>query len=1767
MINLFCHEVSNKVRSFLLLCFILLTGAYANGQSTTVLPNNASYSNKTSPQGALRYQRGFYLVTPAEMNSSGITSGMNINSIGFTIGSAQGDTTHGRFRLFLQNSTDVVSRADTGWNTVSSTTNEYNATGLFPGNYEWQVRANCASSSAFTSSVFFSNDELSGCNNPYNLNTTAIAPTTATLNWEAANSPVFVQYRVEYTALDVINWISATTVDTFYNVTGLIAGKTYQWRVKMVCSPDSSAVNYASFTAGITTPCNALAGLASIVTQDSLVALSWTADATATFYEIQFRRTGTEPWSNSISVSNSANLILPAGTSYQWRVRIVCAGGNKGPYTAGTFTTGGIAVCYLPDNPVTRQITSTSARLTWSPVVGATNYTIRYRLKNTISWTNAVTPMTLASDSLISIPDTIGAYDIPFVNGSPFTYTGGSLYIAWEYSRPAGNLVTPNLTLSTTRGTSLLGANGQDSITYLLCMVSRADTGLTGLPNIMGESRQRPETRLGSTSLNDSVAVLSVYALGMTIPQFQSPTPISALIVNRSATDTNYNVTLTVKEQQTGAIRYTTTQNVAVTAHDTVRVVFNGWSPTLMENDSIIVSVPAQAGENVINNNSKSYFQKVNNSLLAYDDATVQVSQSGFGTGAGLLLNKHRMNGCGQVISAKVYLTESAKNNPVYAVIRNTAGAIVAQSPSFTATQADINSYHSFYFTSPASFSNEDFYIGIAQAALATAYYPVGAQWEDATTRDSAYFRSNLDGTNLTDHPAQGRLMIRAEVVAAGAKAFISGNLTLCPSGSNILTAGSINTRYANSVIGYSSQNASTSYSAAQALGSPDVYPQYGLSGNSWISATAQGQREYLVLGFPNPGKINFVDIFETANPGAVDSIFVKNPGTNNFELVYSATASAAPLTARKNHISFTETVFDVSQIRIALNSPAVAGYNAIDAVGIGKEIIPGTFTTYLWSPGGETTQTKTVTTAGTHTLTVTNGSGCQSTASVTVVNAITTAPVITANGPTSFCPGDSVKLTSSIATGIIWSTGATTPSITVTSAGTYTVIYTDSCGSLQSAPVTVAINPVPTVTITGSLDICIGNQNLLDAGAGHSSYLWSTGQTTQTILIGTAGTYSVTVTNGSGCTATATVTASYVTLAPPTITGNLNFCTGGSTVLNAGAGYSSYLWSTGATTPTLTVTTAGTYEVTVTNAGGCTANASVVASIFTPPVPTISGNAGFCAGGSTMLTANGVYASYSWSNGATTASITVNTVGNYTVTVTDNNGCTGSASINIAVFSNPVPVIAGTLSFCGGTSTTLNAGSGYSSYSWNTGATSQSIVVNTVGIFTVTVTNANGCSGSASVTTTNTGSLPATPGVISGPVIASCNTSGNNYSIAAVPNTSHYVWSVPSGATITSGQGTTSIAVNFSAAFQGGNIIVAASNACGQSPSITPRKLFVQALANNPGAITGQASGVCGPTTKTYSIAAVPMATSYTWSVPAGATIISGQTTTSINVSFTAGFTFGNICVTANNACGSTAPSCKLVSGVSPQPGAIRGPNSVCRNQSNLMYEIDSVAGATSYTWTVPQSAQISFGQGSTNIVVKMGPNAGNITVKANSACGSSPVRTLAVAVVNCLYAPPIQTMKELRPVPEVVSNYGGSANAGGIYFEWTVGEPRVEAITKTDYLFTQGFHQPLVYTIQVKKTDTAILIASDKIKITVYPNPISTVLKVKVELPESKPLVLDLMDLKGRLLQRKNLTTGFIRNMVEFQMTGYIGGSYYLVVKDTNGTIINTVKLVKVD
>ncbi len=141
--------------------------------------------------------------------------------------------------------------------------------------------------------------------------------------------------------------------------------------------------------------------------------------------------------------------------------------------------------------------------------------------------------------------------------------------------------------------------------------------------------------------------------------------------------------------------------------------------------------------------------------------------------------------------------------------------------------------------------------------------------------------------------------------------------------------------RYADSVVAFSTQWSPTSWSAQQALGSPNTYPNYGDIATAWASLTQDDQREFLELWYSNPARISHVAIYETYNPGAVDTIYVKNPNTSLWEVAWSGTALSAGTTSRIFQVSFPLTSFNVSEIRIAINSPIVPSWNEIDAVGI----------------------------------------------------------------------------------------------------------------------------------------------------------------------------------------------------------------------------------------------------------------------------------------------------------------------------------------------------------------------------------------------------------------------------------------------------------------------------------------------------------------------------------------------------------------------------------------------------------------------------------------------------------------------------------------------------------------------------------------------------------------------------------------------------------------------------------------------------------------
>ena len=272
-----------------------------------------------------------------------------------------------------------------------------------------------------------------------------------------------------------------------------------------------------------------------------------------------------------------------------------------------------------------------------------------------------------------------------------------------------------------------------------------------------------------------------------------------------------------------------------------------------------------------------------------------------------------------------------------------------------------------------------------------------------------------------------------------------------------------------------------------------------------------------------------------------------------------------------------------------------------------------------------------------------------------------------------------------------------------------------------------------------------------------------------------------------------------------------------------------------------------------------------------------------------------------------------------------------------------------------------------------------------------------NACSDTvySGVSTVTVITAPAQPGTITGDESVCANTAGKVYSITAVSGATNYIWTVPSGATITAGQGSTSITVTFGT--NSGNVSVSAQNFCGTSSART-LAVTVNSTPAQPGTITGDAAVCANEQGVAYSIEAVNGATTYSWSVPSGATVASGQGTTSITVNF--GSSAGDVSVTAGNTCGTSAARTKAVTitPVPEQPGAITGDILVCAGAERT-YTIDSVSGATGYTWTFPAGTTTNSGGGTTSITVTWGSTSGDVTVTPFNECGNGTPQTLAVS------------------------------------------------------------------------------------------------------------------------------------------------------------------------
>ena len=389
-------------------------------------------------------------------------------------------------------------------------------------------------------------------------------------------------------------------------------------------------------------------------------------------------------------------------------------------------------------------------------------------------------------------------------------------------------------------------------------------------------------------------------------------------------------------------------------------------------------------------------------------------------------------------------------------------------------------------------------------------------------------------------------------------------------------------------------------------------------------------------------------------------------------------------------------------------------------------------FVEYLWTTG-EDTRFITVSEAKNYAVIVSHQNGCTNT--VATQTNIYPLPNVSIAGSLSFCEGSNTTLSvSGNFASILWSTDEETSSIVVDEGGSYSVEVTDFNGCKNTASVDVEQTAALTPTITGDLDICEGEFTLLDAGEGYFSHQWSTGESSRIINISESGTYGVTVTDGIGCTGSGEVNLTVNPPIIPVIEGDAEFCLGDETILDAGAGFDTYLWNTGEVSQTIAATTEGLFSVQTTDVNGCSASASINVEVNTAASPIIEGDSQFCLGTSHILTAENGYISYSWSTNETTQSIAITAADTYTVEVMDENGCTAENQITVNTVSANVPTIQGALQFCAEGSTTLEAPFGYEEYLWSTNENTRVITVWESGSYGVLVTDFNGCTASTLV-------------------------------------------------------------------------------------------------------------------------------------------------------------------------------------------------------------------------------------------------------------------------------------------------------------------------------------------------------------------------------------------------------------------------------------------------
>lgn len=767
------------------------------------------------------------------------------------------------------------------------------------------------------------------------------------------------------------------------------------------------------------------------------------------------------------------------------------------------------------------------------------------------------------------------------------------------------------------------------------------------------------------------------------------------------------------------------------------------------------------------------------------------------------------------------------------------------------------------------------------------------------------------------------------------------------------------------------------------------------IENNSWIKFTAANTTANLRVTVSNC----WVGGYPT---GGIQMQIFSATACNNFVPVSSFKEGSSTFTVTANGLTVGNDYYlmvdgyagDICNYVIqALDGVAFPAIKALpDSICPGFSTVltaPAGATAYEWYPGGQTTQTISVTPGSTQTFTCIASGVCGYKQTLTKQIVVKPLPVVAINsGATlSTCGTQTTTLIGSGATSYTWSTSQTTSTINVSPSTTTSYTLTGKTnGCISNTVTTITVNPIPNITTAVTNTVCYGSSIVLTA-AGGSGYTWTPGGAATSITVSpTSNTnYNVVGTNTLGCTKT--VSTSVTVIAKPSITANVvTICNGNIGTLTAGGG-STYAWLPSGSGSSYTASPSSTTNYTVIGTAANTCTNSAVGTISVNALPTITVPSGtICLNKTYTLSASGGN-TYNWSTSQTGSSINVSpaltTV--YTVTGTAVTTCTNVTTATVSVLALPQMAVAPTIapSNCSASTGSITAvsvtGAPVLTYSWTNSSsalvgTSPNLNSQPAGTYNLQVTDGNGCVnnfGPYSITN------PGAPAAPTASATANSLCVGGTIGLNA-NGTGTYNWSGPNGFNTT----TQNPSIPSATSLMSGVYSVYNTSA-GCSGPATNVTVTINPLPN-PSAIASKPSYCANDTLKLFG----STASTYTWSGPSS---YSSNVQNPVIPNGLAGLY--QLAVTNSNGCSNTTTVSVIVNSNPTATASNLG--AICANGTISL----NASGGSSYNWSGP-------GGFTSNLSSPTIPNAGtslsgqySVTVtNTTTGCSSKAVTTITV-------------------------------------------------------------------------------------------------------------------------------------------------------------------------